>query len=590
MANYLVKSLIIVLAMLAAGAGAFHSWHTRGLYVKAALLSEAFNLTSAVKLRVSDYYVKHGVMPQDNSDADLPPPQSIFGTSVKRVAINRGGVLIVDFEDKIGAMAMTYTPTVSSVSGLLNWNCTSDSIDQSVLNVLKPGCSYLPATNESLLMSAIANKDLAMVDDLLSKGARPNAVVRGNTPLMLAAKIGELSVVERLLDVGAKVDNGSLNSARRTPLMVSISSGHSDVVALLLSHSASVIQKDYRGLTALDHAIATDQRMGGERFELLVSARFNRYFAGRQLNEAEKPVSEQERNLKLLNIYHELRQASRSCHTQRIKSVLLSENDLMVPETIEGKPLGKHIRKPECVLKLTGFVHNKKTYQIAMHAYYAQQVQRCDAKKVETVMRENPGLSVEQLHQGRSHLNRAVRSGCTAAVSLMVRSRGLQGRLPDDVLVTAIQQAPQASLVKLVGSLIEAGANVNGQAAAGQKPLEAAISLEQPVVAKYLVDAGADVNASTFNRSYPVIEASKKGYEHLVLEILAHGANLNASDSMGRTALLAAIGSNRQHLVETLLRAGANTRIRDRNGIDALLLAESRDLGKIKQSLMASAE
>jgi hypothetical protein len=175
-----VKLLIIVLAMIATGAGALHSWHTRGLYVKAALLSEAFNLASHVKLRVSDHYIKHGAMPHDNEVAGLPPPRSIFGTSVKRVAVNRGGVLIVDFDEKIGTRAMTFTPAISPVSGLLNWTCSSDSIEPAVLELLRPSCSYLPASRESRLMHAIANTDLPLVDLLLGEGAQPDAVVNGS--------------------------------------------------------------------------------------------------------------------------------------------------------------------------------------------------------------------------------------------------------------------------------------------------------------------------------------------------------------------------------------------------------------------------
>jgi len=229
------------------GAGAFHSWHTRNLYVRAALLSEAYNLTAHVKLRVSDHYLRTGAMPHDNADAGLPPARSLYGTSVKRVAVNRGGVLIVDFEEQIGRQAMTFTPTVSEVSGLLSWHCSSDSIERSVLDKLKPTCSFLPATLESQLMHAIANRDADRVEWLLERGAAPAAVVNGNTPLMLAAKIGEMASVEALLDKGAHIDNAALNSERRTPLMVAITSNHAELVGLFLSRGASVTRKDHQG-------------------------------------------------------------------------------------------------------------------------------------------------------------------------------------------------------------------------------------------------------------------------------------------------------------------------------------------------------
>ena len=585
-----MKLLIIVLAMLATGAGALHSWHTRGLYVKAALLSEAFNLTSQVKLRVSDFYIKHGVMPQDNADAGLPPPRSIYGTSVKRVAINRGGVLIVDFDDDIGARSMTFTPGISRVSGMLNWNCTSDSISPRVLEKLKPGCSYLPSSRESQLMNAIANKDLATVDSLLAKGAQPEAVVNGNTPLMLAARIGDLPIVERVLEAGAAVDNGALSSERRTPLMVAITSNHGDVVALLLSHGASVTQQDYRGMTAMDHAIATDRRLGGERFVLMVSARFNPQFAGGQDSVQIQPPTLAQQGKNQRKLYLEYRRAAKECHVQRLTSLLEEAGDLESPELVAGEPLVTHIRQPACSDVLMTHLLDKPSYESSLQAYFAEQVKLCNIDRIETALQENPSLSVMSVYHGLSHLERAVSSGCAAVVQMMVRDGHLADQLPDDILVSAIQQAPQETLVKLVGNLIAVGANVNGRDRDGQTPLAAAIALEQPVVAKYLVDAGADVNMRTLNRSFPVIEATKKGYEHLVLQLIAKGADLNAADTLGRTALLAAVGRDRQRVVGSLIRAGANTRIRDANGIDAVLLADSRNLRQIKKMLIASSE
>ena len=591
-----MRFLIILLAMAAAGGGALHSWHSRTLYVRAALLSEGFSLSAPAKLRVADHYVRHGVMPHDNGDAGLPPPKSLYGTSVRRVAINRGGVLIVDFDEEIGRESMTFTPSVSTVSGLLDWRCTSDSIEPGVLERLRPACDYLPATRESRLMHAIANRDVARVGELLAEGALPDAVVNGNTPLMLAAKVGDTRVVRALLAAGAHVDNAALNFERRTPLMVAITSDNADVVGLLLGRGASVTRKDHRDRNALDHAVATDRRLGGERYTLLVSARFNPRFAGAggdaaPVTAADAARAAAERETALVALHDELRGAARACHVQRLASLLREEGDLASPELVAGEPLATRTRKPACRDELAAHLPTKASYREARAARLRAAIGACDTRRVDAMLAADADLGVLAGSGGRPvPFEQAIVSGCTDIASLMIRARDLEGRLDDDVLLHAIRRAPQDALVSLVGVLIAANADVDARDADGRTPLAEAISLEQPVVAKYLVDAGADVDAPTAGGSRPIVEASKKGYEHLVTQLIRGGADIESRDAYGRTALLAAVAGGHQRLVDSLVRSGADVRRRDENGIDAVLLAESRNLRGIRTLLVASGE
>ena len=599
-----MKLLIILLAMAAAAGGALHSWHSRTLYVRAALLSEAFSLVAPIQLRVSDHFLQHRLMPHDNAEAGLPPPKAIYGTSVRRVAVGRGGVLTVDFEERVGARSMTFTPTIGALGGHLAWNCTSDSIERGVLERLRPACHYLPATRESRLMHAIANRDEAALDRLLEEGARPDAVVNGNTPLMLAAKSGGTAIVKRLLAAGAHVDNGPLDLERRTPLMVAITSDEADVVALLLARGASVSQKDHRGLSALDHARATDRRLGGERYVLMTSARLNPRFAGRHGSVealsagslADPPDAREalhlavRRESRLAALHGELRAAARDCHVQRLASLLREEGDLDAPELVAGEPLATQISKPECRDRLAAHLDGKVSYRAARAAALRAAVRSCDQRRASAMLRAEPDIDVLAAEGGPSPFEQAVTLGCEAVVSPMVRERELNGRLDPEILLRAIREAPQGTLVRLVGTLIAAGADVDVRDAAGRTPLGEAIALEQPVVAKYLVDAGADIEARTANGSRPLIEATKKGYGHLVSELLELGADVGSRDELGRTALHAAVAGGRGRLVDSLLRAGADARRRDGNGVDAVLLAESRNLRQIRTILVASGE
>jgi len=242
----LVKFLIILIAMIGVSAGALHAHQKRNLLLQAALLSEGYALSASVKKRVSEYYIQNNAMPHDNASADLPPAKSIYGTSVKRVSVNRSGLIMVDFDEEIGRQSMIFTPSVSPITTQIEWRCSSDSIDRKVLDLLKPTCNYTAATNEGKLIHAIANSHIDTIAQLLNSGANPDAVVNGNTPLMLASKIGKVEVVRMLFEKGASVDNNALNSERRTPLMVAINSNNADVVGYLLANGASVTRRDYR--------------------------------------------------------------------------------------------------------------------------------------------------------------------------------------------------------------------------------------------------------------------------------------------------------------------------------------------------------
>ncbi|WP_369933842.1 ankyrin repeat domain-containing protein [Xanthomonas tesorieronis] len=89
------------------------------------------------------------------------------------------------------------------------------------------------------LIQAARAGDLAMVDTLLELGADPNqALLRDGNPLIVAAMQGHLPVVERLLDAGADV-NGIVQYDE-TPLINAAREGHLPVVRALLARGADI--------------------------------------------------------------------------------------------------------------------------------------------------------------------------------------------------------------------------------------------------------------------------------------------------------------------------------------------------------------
>ncbi|HEX5107309.1 MAG TPA: ankyrin repeat domain-containing protein [Vicinamibacterales bacterium] len=117
----------------------------------------------------------------------------------------------------------------------------------------------------------VDNRDAAEL--LLARGANPHAQARTghpSTPLMAAAFNGNLPLVRALLarkaDVTAvsadrtgTVRNGPVRYGTVTALHVAVTSGHLDVVELLLKSGALVDAADVRGMTPLMWAVATDR-------------------------------------------------------------------------------------------------------------------------------------------------------------------------------------------------------------------------------------------------------------------------------------------------------------------------------------------
>lgn len=583
--------LILILAGLAF-AGALYSWQSRANYVQAALLSEAFSVVSQAKLAVDDYYTLHGVMPHDNAETGLPPARSFYGSSVKRVSVRRGGVLIVDFDHQIGRRAMTFTPTVSRVSGLIGWQCTSDSIQRSILARMVPVCAYRTSTPERQLMHAIANQDVSGVRTLLEEGAGPDTIVDGNLPLILASTIGDAGIVKALLEKGALVDAASPDDEAQTPLMVAIIRDRVGVVDLLLDHGASAFRKDGSGKSVLDHAVATDRRLTDARYRGILSARGVAVASDSGLADASSGSAEQhgssDRQLSVL--YGRLRRAATNCRVERLMFLLDDDIDLDVPEMDDARQWGRDAVRHACRLVIERQLPDKSRYVEARDGRLRVAVARCDVDEVDTLLHDNPAIDVQRQHEDSSPFLNALSGGCDAVTRLMIDKRKLAGRLSENVLLHAIRRAPQSTLVPIVGTLIAADAAIDTRDESGRTALSEAIALEQPVVAKYLVDAGADVNARTSNASFPLVEATKKGYGHLMIELIRRGADVNGSDVLGRTALIAAVASGRQHLVDELVRAGADIHQRDRNGIDALLLAETRNMRQIRSLLLASVD
>ncbi|MCI0615549.1 ankyrin repeat domain-containing protein [bacterium] len=102
--------------------------------------------------------------------------------------------------------------------------------------------------SEDPLVKACEQKDIKIVDDLLSKGANPKVVDKasGHTPLIAASLAGSIEIVRSLLKAGADVDQVDHNG--ENALMVALGSNE-DVALLLILWGADIKHKSHGSVT-----------------------------------------------------------------------------------------------------------------------------------------------------------------------------------------------------------------------------------------------------------------------------------------------------------------------------------------------------
>lgn len=241
------------------------------------MISEAFNLVDPVKIRVADYFIEMGALPGNNNELGLPEPENLLGTSVRSVVVRQGGRIQVQLGVDAKVQMMTFVPFVSSSGSHLFWRCQSDTVDKGVLEKLRPTCEHKPSTKETQLQRAIYFQDLAEIDHLLVQGADPDTFVVGLTSLMLAVDTGNSTIIQRLLDAGAKPNLRARTHDGYTPLISAIRSQKPEIVELLLNSQASAQTLDLRGRSPRDHAVVANTETGGV-FTYLIDASLNPQF------------------------------------------------------------------------------------------------------------------------------------------------------------------------------------------------------------------------------------------------------------------------------------------------------------------------
>lgn len=132
--------------------------------------------------------------------------------------------------------------------------------EQAQIKLTATASDILPRQAQALdlqLIEAAGSSDVARIKQLLSDGAHVSATdIWGNTPLLNAARQGEVESARVLLEAGAEVDG---RGGAMTPLTAAALQGHAILARLLIRNGADVDLIGGNGLTALMTAVKLNQ-------------------------------------------------------------------------------------------------------------------------------------------------------------------------------------------------------------------------------------------------------------------------------------------------------------------------------------------
>ena len=114
------------------------------------------------------------------------------------------------------------------------------------------GPTVCPAQNdnEPEILKALYDINIQKANELILQGADVNASGQfGNTPLTVAAQMGETNTVKLLIDNGADIN--AKNGFGETALWLAAANSHADTLKLLIAAGADVNIKNDLGVTPL---------------------------------------------------------------------------------------------------------------------------------------------------------------------------------------------------------------------------------------------------------------------------------------------------------------------------------------------------
>jgi len=166
-----------------------------------------------------------------------------------------------------------------------------------------------------------------------------------------------------------------------------------------------------------------------------------------------------------------------------------------------------------------------------------------------------PAVATPSVRRGAPAQSRAPQS---AAAPSTRDARIARAAIVEVALTRMLVEAAQRGNEEQIGSLLAAGADLNGAVEGDGNALIAAAQRGHVNIVQLLLDRGADVNAGVPGDGTPLIAAAQRGHMRIVTMLLERGADIAMPFPGDGNPLIAAAQRGHLPIVELLLERGAD--------------------------------
>ncbi len=368
---------------------------------------------------------------------------------------------------------------------------------------------------------------------LVASAGLLSAQVSSLQMLHRAERVGDLKTVESLLSAGLSPDPAGLE--------IAITNGFPGVVDLLLAWHA-----DPNGpMTAANPRSMTPLQKAAEKGDLQVARAL--VAAGARVNDTDGSGR--------TPVHYAL-----ASHLDMVRLLIEKGADVNIRDAEGASPLDDAVWNGNldaaAVLIAHGARLNEPDTQTGATPVN-EAAFRGRTELIRYLLLFHPDLSAAD-NRGRTPLENAIRMGKEDSALLLLEAQPGAQRTPQ-FLGKTMQAAIGMDQALVAEELLRQGAKVNEALPSGYIPLDAAAFAGASRAARMLLDHGADPNAAGKEGTTPLEDAAAKGFDSIAAVLIDHGARVNQSNAVtGTTALYGAASAGHLTTAKLLLERGAN--------------------------------